>query len=618
MPKSSKRRAAAAADKPAKRPRADVHPLQESLAERATDLFVNEKPCIIATAMGTGKPRIVGKCLDGVVPKLVENRKEGVPGVLTIVVVTDAKHGREQAAQYGADFPGPYHCSDLAAVLRMLKGDDHTARIMIPFATFRKMCYKKKGAPWGIRDLLEDLGQPDVVLWIDEVTEVYKPANGRLPWAINALRSKYAESTDATVRVNGMSGTPELDNATYAARAEKVFGGAPELVQFPENEEEALLNAINPQRKASTRDRDTAEPLSAPTELTATLEQLCTLVVGNVLFTDIRGDAAVKKLGGDVLIQQVLGDDQDGGVLFQQFASGGKAPMLKVNKDDTVGKKPCSAYETVLVAADSSYSTQALYDALEELQKRSGTEDELRPFTVHDLRLEAQVKATKEADKVPHAWLKRDVADQKAAHNTFVAAAAKQTGTTIVIIDKRQALSGTNDFAKNVQRTIAIGAWKRHELDQFYERLGRACQLKEGDLVPKVFYGVHISSPFAANLIAPAKERAANKELLSKEAKEELTKLKEAKGEDLYTKAKLAARVLAATELPGDPALKYLKCLADKEAFKKSEYMPLIEHHKDCEGEEEETGAGKKTVTRCCKACECVFYKAGEVEEEDE
>ena len=39
----------------------------------------------------------------------------------------------------------------------------------------------------------------------------------------------------------------------------------------------------------------------------------------------------------------------------------------------------------------------------------------------------------------------------------------------------------------------------RHELDQFYERLGRACQLKEGDLVPKVFYGVHISSPFAAN-----------------------------------------------------------------------------------------------------------------------
>ena len=59
-------------------------------------------------------------------------------------------------------------------------------------------------------------------------------------------------------------------------------------------------------------------------------------------------------------------------------------------------------------------------------------------------------------------------------------------------------------------------------------------------------------------------------------------------------------------------------CLGDPEAFKKSEYMPLIEHHKDCEGEEE-TDEGKKTVTKCCKACKCIFFKAGgEDEDEDE
>ena len=46
---------------------------------------------------------------------------------------------------------------------------------------------------------------------------------------------------------------------------------------------------------------------------------------------------------------------------------------------------------------------------------------------------------------------------------------------------------------------------------------------------------------------------------------------------DAYRKAEDIAEVLAATELPDDPALKYLQCLGDAEAFKESEYVPLIE-----------------------------------------
>ena len=610
MPKSSKRPATCAADgKPSKRPRADVHPLQERLAHRAAgelDLlsYAIANPIIsgwiIAAPMGTGKPRIAGKCLDLVVPKLVEDRDEDVPGVLTIVVATDAKHGREQAAQYGTDFPGPYHCSDLDAVLRMFKGGEHAARIMIPFASFRKMCYKKRGGAWGIWDLLEKLGQPELVLLIDEVTEVYKPANGRLPKAIDALRTKYAKNTDATFHVVGMSGTPELDNEAYSARAETLFGTAPNLVKFTEAEEAQLLADINPQNKVGRE--ETVEELPTPTGPAETLETLATLAVGNALYNDIRGDLAVKKLvSGDVLIPQILGDDQDGGVLFQKLAPGGKAPMFKVGKDGAIGKKAVPAHEAVLIAVDSPYGAQALCDALEELQARSGTEGELRAFTVRDLRLEAQAKATKEAAKVPHEWLKRDVADQKAALKAFLAAAAEQTGTAIAIIDKRQALSGTNDFAKNVQRAVAIGAWEPHELDQFYKRLGRACELKEGDLVPKAFYGVHLSSPFAANLIAPAKERAADKAMLTEKAKGALADQKKTAEKDAYCKAKDAAEVLAATGLPGDPALKYLECLGDADAFKENEYMPLIEHHEDCETEgktDAATGEVTKTVTK--------------------
>ena len=616
MPKSNKRRAGAAAVKPTtKRPRADVHPIQEALAGRVPD-----EPGIIVAPMGSGKPRMAGNFLDRIVPEHVAALEEDVPGVLTIVVVTDAKHGREQAAQYGTDFLGPYHDSECGAVLRLLKGDGHAARIMIPFATFRKLCYKKKGGSCGMWDLLEKLGQPDVVLLLDEVTEVYKAANGRLPKAVDALRAKYAACTEATITVFGMSGTPELDNALYAARAKTLFGAEPKVTSLTTEEGEELLGDINPQRKISTRDVKTVEELPTPTKPTEKLEDLATLVVGNALFNDIRGDAAVKKLVGEVLIQQVIGDDEDGGELFQQLAPGGKAPMLKVNKGGAIGKKAGPAHEAVLIAVDSPNGAQALCDTLEELQKRSGTDD-LRAFTVHDLRLQAQAKATKEADKVPHEWLKRDVADQKAALKAFLAAAAKQTGTTIAIIDKRQALSGTNDFAKNVQRVVAIGEWEPFELGQFYERVGRACVLEEGDLVPKVFYGVHISSPFAANLVANAKGRVADKALLTEEAKAALAKLKTTAEKDEHRKAEDVAEVLAATGLPGDPALKYLECLDGAEAFKENEYMPLIAHNEDCEGEketDEATGTVTKTVTKCCEACKCVFFKGGEGDEDEE
>ena len=174
MPKSSKR---PAAGKPSKRPRADIHPIQKTLADRVPD-----EPGILEAPMGSGKPRMAGKFLDRIVPERVAALNEDVPGVLTVVVATDVKHGREQATQYGTDSPGPYHCKDLDGVINLLNGDAHAARIMIPFATFRKRLYSDE--MW---TLLDKLDQPQVILLIDEVTEVYKPTNGRLRAAINAL-----------------------------------------------------------------------------------------------------------------------------------------------------------------------------------------------------------------------------------------------------------------------------------------------------------------------------------------------------------------------------------------------------------------------------------------------
>ena len=74
---------------------------------------------------------------------------------------------------------------------------------------------------------------------------------------------------------------------------------------------------------------------------------------------------------------------------------------------------------------------------------------------------------------------------------------------------------------------------------------------------------------------------------------------------------------------PTIPDLQF-QTIADSEDFKDfndNEYMPLIEHHEDCETEEETdkaTGEVTKTVTKCCEACKCIFSKGGEGDEDEE
>ena len=166
-----------------KRPRAEVHKVQESIATRAFESMEDVLNVIITTIMGTGKPRIAGRLVDMVVKKLVSDLEEDDTGVLTIVCPTNVKLGREQAAQYGVDFPGPYHDSDLGAVRRLL--ETRAARIMIPFHTLRKMLYSGQ-----LSALLKNFNLPEHVI-IDNLEAVLRlaqvlagRAKGKAPFSL--------------------------------------------------------------------------------------------------------------------------------------------------------------------------------------------------------------------------------------------------------------------------------------------------------------------------------------------------------------------------------------------------------------------------------------------------
>ena len=85
------------------------------------------------------------------------------------------------------------------------------------------------------------------------------------------------------------------------------------------------------------------------------LKVLSTLVVGNALFHDIRGDSAVKKHVGELVAQQILGCDQDGGLL--SCASHGAWCNLRVHSEvtRTLCTRSWGASYTVLLSRTSPF-----------------------------------------------------------------------------------------------------------------------------------------------------------------------------------------------------------------------------------------------------------------------
>ena len=339
------------------------------------------------------------------------------------------------------------------------------------------------------------------------------------------------------------------------------------------------------------------------------MTQIGALAVGMEQFGPNTGAYnAMELLVGKVIAKQVHGTNMDGGELFKLVASSAPVPMKKVQGDpkDPTKWADVNHHEVWLVAHSLPSGTQEHMRLLEELK---GTEG-VRTFTVHNLTMTERLKVAKAAKNHP-----RDDNDMQLALNNFRNGAKLNNGLTIVFIDKHQAL-GTNDFAKNVHRVIAIGCWAPHELLQFHHRLVRASVLVDGDVVAREAWCHHIKSPFQEILFCPKNLRNLSGVTLSEEATAALEKLKESIGEedadarDQYRAIEDSAKHIALTRLPGaveaflamakegvdedDDALEYSKAL----------YEGVFMHHEHCTKD-----PVTKKVTSCCEECTSVFKK---------
>ena len=319
--------------------------------------------------------------------------------------------------------------------------------------------------------------------------------------------------------------------------------------------------------------------------------------------------SATQLLVGKVIARQVHGNDMDGGQLFNLVASSVPVPMKQVQGDpkDPTKWADVNNHEVWLVAHSLPSGTQEQMRLLEELK---GTEG-VRAFTVHNLTMTERLKVAKAAKDHP-----RDDNDMKLALNNYFNDAKLNNGLTIGFIDKHQAI-GTNDFAKNVHRVIAIGCWAPHELLQFHHRLVRACVLVDGDIVAKEAVCHHIASPFQEILFCPKNLRNLSGATLSEEVTATLEELKEQIGEedaearDQYRAIEDSAKHLAKTQLPG--AVEAFLDLAKEKVteghemdaeYAKVNYEERFMHHEDCTKD-----PVTEKVTSCCEDCTSVFKK---------
>jgi len=443
-----------------------IHASQDALGRRAFDLDESKTACILTTEPGGGKTRAMAQYL---------SLRNAVELAANFYVGSSAYMCHKQSYELGANFKYCYQVDKQGREsVDLLTSGRSVVTTMTP-KMFRKMLFGDDESEHPLaffkRTLLASVlsvGCTKIRFVLDEIHSI------TLADEVAALRATAAEA-GVEVIVAGLTATPpHLDDEEELRTYQKLTGREDvQLVTYSDAE----LSTYN----ASLRQQPTpgsftktllADPTTDPRHA-GHVADLKTLLLGGLLAeeTTIKARACMEHVTSEVVADQA---HACGGAVFKTID---KEQMRQADAHGQLGE-PMLCYESVIIAHGTLCGASKAYGHLEALVGTEGAPD----YNCHDLRTS-------------------NICALDTAIDAFKSNFRAQARPQLAVINPSMVHS-TNAFEKNVSGALAVGGtWDKRRLTQLAGRLGRPCQLQEGDIVTDSFKLVHIDSEWQRNVL---------------------------------------------------------------------------------------------------------------------
>jgi hypothetical protein len=565
----------------AKPTHAPLEAQQEALVKRGYKTFTKEGGVIIESEPGLGKSRKAGALLSKIGKKVVKDGSK----MLGLFVAIDATQAQELQGEVGALGSPPFQPSDKKAV-KMVEdelADTGHATVDITRDMMRKLLggdpTKKTAKPAEMPELANKLGLSDgdmIVVVLDEVHDWYDK-----PSAWPAAFKKTREAMPSIpIGVIGLSAKTGLDVKRRRDGARTLIGIQDDadvlnlLVDYTDEECAALKATLKKQPEVPTEFDiyQMDSPVDDP-KCKALLSELHIAIV-NMIVTDDDDKIRMQRIVADTVAKitatQAHGDNGD--LILEQLDEEG-FPMCGIDANGELTGQYTDRKESVVLAYKSRNGAEMGLSLLQTLEaaNKEAIDNGGEPLSSFDI-------------KVHSLFNTKSATAKKKKIKEFLDCFKAQMHTAVAVIDKDLS-QGQNFFAKNVTTIIAIGDWDGDELFQLAGRLGRIVQLKEGDLVPRVFKTVHMKSEWAEKVSSIESNKRSRTAQIPSNVAAMLDSLKPRHKHQVKEMATKAKQLIAADEFlktDGALALQYLKLFAPKDAEEGEEDGE--------EGEEEDEG----------------------------
>ena len=550
------------------------HPSQTALVKRCVEALDQEQALILASETGTGKTGMSATIAKKVHKKLFGQGDR----VLYALITTDAAQAKKLGPMFGSMYANGFNFGNAGGVRKMLQKEG-SAHITISARFFKENLLNvedKELSDYEDR-FLSPIAPTHVYLFLDEVESYVKEYSTQL--------KKMRKTSSVPVTFIGISATP----GNYVTPYLNIFGKDPVCLAFTDEEQAAW----DKEKKQPDPPKSwvTKKMKGSPGEVYKNaLEKLQTLIVGDKLVTTLGKGGQAPPISSWQAKQNILGT-----IIAELAAGGGDGGLVFQSLDETqpmkvVGgtTKPC--YESILVAHWADQGAVRHNALLTELRDES-TGKVIEGVTDHSV----------------HNLTSSLIAVRTSKFGAFEEAFKNQTtGVTLGFIKPVNAKS-TNDFSKNVTGIIAIGQWPKDKLTQLRGRIGRMCDMEDGDIIPGGFKLVLIVFEWA-DLVTNAWSRSASLRNLKPYPKGFHDLLTKAKAKYPEVASRIEDRVGTLLKMDKEKllgvstlAMDYLAALASKTEYataiakyKEVRKDASFDAHESTQAEEVEPGKGEE------------------------